>query len=125
MQSPFLAEEAPAIEQPQTEAAPLTEETLDKLNKLIKVGLVAKRRYKRLQKVYDSCRQQVCDILVDIREEEVVTEFGKGKTKETKSEWIYSEATQELEKQLKLQQEIEKRTGVAKPGKVTTSADLS
>ena len=125
MQSPFLADEAAAAEQPQVEAIPLTEEDLERLNRLIRVGLMAKRKHKRLEKVYDSCRQEVCSILVGAKQGEVVTEFGKGKTKETKSEWIYSEATQELEKQLKLQQEIEKRTGVAKPNKVTTSADLS
>jgi hypothetical protein len=44
--------------------------------------------------------------------------------KETKSGWCYSDTTEALAIQLKAQQDIEKRQGVAQPAKVSISADV-
>lgn len=125
MQSPFLADEAPAIDQPQTVTAVFDEETLEELTGLIALGLKAKTEHKRQEAVYNDIRQQVCEILVKAGWDKLETEAGKAKTKTTYSGWIYSEATTALEKQLKLQQEIERKTGVARPTETKVSADLS
>ena len=114
MQSPFIDND---------HAADATQ-AIEALDRLIAQGLAAKQEAERQKAIYDSIREQACALLRDMGEPSVETAVGKARLKETKSGGVFSEATQSLDKQLKLQQDIEKRTGVAQPARVTLSADI-
>lgn len=137
MQSPFLEAEAPpaagALVAPEvltpeeiaaSVVAGLTPELLAELDALVQEGLAAKKLKDANTKAYDKARARVAEILA-VKDIEVVTAFGKVKTKENKSDWVYSDATEDLMAQVKTQQDIEKRRGIAKPGKTSVSADIN
>lgn len=121
MQSPFLDEPA-AEEQAVVNLADA--DKLTQLQHLIQQGLEAKREAEQQKARYDSIRDQVCAMLRDIGMDKVQTSVGIARLKETKSGWEYSAGTVELAKQVKVQQDVEKRLGTARPTKITLSADL-
>jgi len=109
MQSPFI----------DTAEAPTAD-----LDALIDQALAAKREAERQKAIYDSLRDQMCATLRDQGVKSLESTTGKVRLKETKSGWTFSEETQALAEQLKNQQDIEKRMGIAQPSKVTISADV-
>lgn len=109
MQSPF-------IDIPETDT--------DELDALIEQALKAKREAERQKAVYDSLRDQICATLRDQGVKSVEAAHGKVRLKETKSGWQFSQETEALAAQLKNQQDIEKRMGIAQATKVTVSADV-
>lgn len=112
--SPFLED---------TATAPVALD-LDQLDGLIAQALAAKAEAERQKAIYDSLRDQLCATLKDLGETKLESASGKVRLKETKSGWTYSDATEALAIQLKAQQDIEKKQGVAQPAKVTVSADV-
>ncbi len=97
---------------------------LDQLDKLIAQALAAKLEAERQKAIYDSLRDQICAAVKDLNETSLESASGKVRLKTTKSGWTYSEATRNLDIQLKAQQDIEKRTGTAQASKFTVSADV-
>jgi hypothetical protein len=110
--SPFLATTA------------TTPVDLTQLDGLIAQALSAKAEAERHKAIYDSLRDQICATLKDLGETKLECTHGKVRLKETKSGWCYSDTTEALAIQLKAQQDIEKRQGVAQPAKVSISADV-
>lgn len=117
--SPFLAEAPAAVTEPAD-----TAEQLNQLDGLIAQALAAKQQAEQHKAVYDSLREQICSHLRDLDQTKLECASGKARLKETKSGWTFSEATQALAIQLKAQQDIEKRNGVAQPSNTTISADV-
>lgn len=121
MQSPFLDEAVADVPEATT---PAEVDQLTQLQILIQQGLEAKREAEQQKARYDAIRDQVCAILRDLGTDKVQTSVGIARLKETKSGWEFSAGTTELAKQLKVQQDVEKKIGTAKPTKITLSADL-
>ena len=109
MQSPWM--EAPELE-------------VDALDGLILQALEAKKQAERSKALYDSLRDQICASMRDQGLDVIEAGTAKVRLKETKSGWKFSEETNALSDRLKNQQDIEKRMGIAKPAKVTISADV-
>lgn len=120
MQSPFLDQSIVTDDDNTVDQSG----TLEQLVELIELGVRAKKEAERQKAIYDSIRDQVCAMLRDLGQDKIETSVGKARLKETKSGWQFSSATNQLGEQFKLQQEIEKRSGTAKPVKITLSADL-
>lgn len=121
MQSPFIDE---PIADEQAGADLADADQLTQLQVLILQGLEAKREAEQQKARYDAIRDQVCAMLRNLGTDKVQTSVGTARLKETKSGWEFSSGTAELAKQLKVQQDVEKRLGTAKPTKTTLSADL-
>ncbi len=137
MQSPFVEAEAPAVAGALVAPEDLTPEEiaanvvaaldpalLEELDRLVQEGVAAKKLKDANTKIYDKARARVAEILA-VKDIKVTTAFGEIKTKENKSDWVYSDATEDLMAQVKTQQEIEKRRGIAKAGKTVVSADIN
>ncbi len=113
---------SPFIDTTAAAAAPTID--LDKLDDLIAQALAAKLEAERQKAIYDSLRDQICSTVKDLGQEKLESASGKVRIKQTPSGWTYSDATEALSIQLKAQQQIEKKNGTAKAGKVTVSADV-
>lgn len=123
MQSPFLDEVAEATEVDQSvDEAQVA--AIERLDFLIQAGLKAKLMKEAAEAEYDQLRAQVLECMNTIGQDKITTAYGKVNLKTTESGWIFSEATSELAEQLKVQQSLEKRKGIAKPGKVSVSANI-
>lgn len=122
--SPFsAAPEFPGNPAPRPQR-PASTEALQALDGLIASALEAKLQAQRHQAVYDALREQIAATLRDLGVEEAEAAVGRARLKQTHSGWIYSEQTQALAVQLKAQQAIEKRNGLATASKTTLSADV-
>lgn len=97
---------------------------LAQLEELISQALQAKLEAERQKTIYDSLREQICCTLRDLGETKLEGSSWKVRLKETKSGWSYSDETEALASQLSAQQALEKKIGIAKPAKVTISADV-
>ena len=116
--SPFDLDVPDAVEEPSLPA----DTTLEEIDALLELTGKAKAEAERAKARYDTLRDRITGLLRHIGQEKIENEHYMAYLQEKKSDYSYSQETLDLEKKLKLQQEVERRHGIALPRKVTVSA---